>query len=59
MLISVVYSLLEATSHCACLHAAIYIFIIGDCRLHAKYENFPLIYNNRRHKKTDVKVQQV
>ena len=47
-----VYSLLEATSDCAC------IFIIGDCRLHTKYENFPLIYNNRRNtKKRDVEVQ--
>ena len=45
----VVYSLLEATSDCACLHAAIYSLLeTVDC---TQNESFPLICNNRRHTK--------
>ena len=27
------------------------IFVVGDCRLYTKYENFSLVHNNRRHTK--------
>ena len=62
---SVVYSLLEATSDCACLHAAIYIYNIYiyslletvDCTQNMK--TFHLYTITEDIQKTDVEVQQV
>ena len=57
---SVVYSLLEATSDCACLHAAIYIYSLletVDCTQNMR--TFRLYTITEDIQKTDVEVQQV